>query len=242
MCAGSDTSSRRRCEYGGRRLPGGRGGLSGHRARRPAGASSPAGADGPRGARAAWPGDRTGACLWADTARPGGCAPRRRARRSARAAARRARRPRGRPAGAAGCRRSVVARGAGPVRRRGARAMAGRAPTLLAGLAGPGRPPPCRAAVAAGGYLTAGHLQGPGGDGPRGMALRRGERAVEVAVTGGGALAGAAPGARVDAIVSTEQGEGEGRTFVALEDVELLGVRAGGEAAAPAGEMEGAAR
>jgi pilus assembly protein CpaB len=99
------------------------------------------------------------------------------------------------------------------------------------------------AAVPAGGYLTAGHLQAAGGDRPRGTILRRGERAVEVAVTGGGALAGAAPGARVDAIVSTEEGEGEGRTFVALEDVELLGVRAGGEAAAsPAGEMEGAAR
>jgi pilus assembly protein CpaB len=81
------------------------------------------------------------------------------------------------------------------------------------------------AAVPAGGYLTAGHLQAAGGDRPRGTILRRGERAVEVAVTGGGALAGAAPGARVDAIVSTEEGEGEGRTFVALEDVELLGLR-----------------
>jgi pilus assembly protein CpaB len=95
------------------------------------------------------------------------------------------------------------------------------------------------AAVAAGGYLTAGDLQGPGDGRPRGLALRRGERAVEVAVTGGGALAGAAAGARVDAIVSTESREGDGRTFVALEDVELLGLRGG---AAAASAPEGSAR
>jgi pilus assembly protein CpaB len=98
------------------------------------------------------------------------------------------------------------------------------------------------AAVAAGGYLTAGHLQGPGGDGPRGMALRPGERAVEVAVTGGGALAGAAPGARVDAIVSTEAREGAGRTFVALEDVELLGLRGSAGTADLGTDSEGGAR
>jgi pilus assembly protein CpaB len=84
------------------------------------------------------------------------------------------------------------------------------------------------AGVAAGGYLTAGHLEGgSGGGGPRGAGLRRGERALEVAVTGGGALAGAVPGTRVDVIVSTEAREGAGRTFVALEDVELLGLRDG---------------
>jgi pilus assembly protein CpaB len=81
------------------------------------------------------------------------------------------------------------------------------------------------AAVAAGGYLTAGHLQDPEpGGGQRGAGLRRGERALEVAVSGGGALARAAPGARVDVIVSTERSDGAGRTFVALEDVELLGL------------------
>jgi pilus assembly protein CpaB len=84
------------------------------------------------------------------------------------------------------------------------------------------------AGVAAGGYLTAGHLEGGGGGGGRrGVGLRRGERALEVAVAGGSALAGAAPGARVDVIVSTEAREGAGRTFVALEDVELLGLRDG---------------
>jgi pilus assembly protein CpaB len=82
------------------------------------------------------------------------------------------------------------------------------------------------AAVVAGGYLTAGHLRDPGpSGGQRGAELRRGERALEVAVSGGGALAGAAPGARVDVIVSTERSDGAGRTFVALEDVELLGLK-----------------
>lgn len=73
--------------------------------------------------------------------------------------------------------------------------------------------------VAAGGYVTAGHLEGGrGGRGPG--RLGRGERAVEVGVTGGAALAGAAAGARVDVVVSTEAGAR--RSFVALEDVELL--------------------
>jgi pilus assembly protein CpaB len=75
--------------------------------------------------------------------------------------------------------------------------------------------------VAAGSYLTAGHLQGArGGRGPG--RLGRGERAVEVGVTGGAALAGAGAGARVDVVISTEAGAR--RSFVALEDVELLGL------------------
>jgi pilus assembly protein CpaB len=81
--------------------------------------------------------------------------------------------------------------------------------------------------VAAGSYLTAGQLQG-GGHEAGGQGLRRGERAVEVAVSGGEALSqlqGA--GGRVDVLVSTERGEG-GRTFLALEDVELLDLRPGG--------------
>jgi len=59
-------------------------------------------------------------------------------------------------------------------------------------------------------------------------ALRRGERAVEVGVAGGAALAGAGPGSRVDVLVSSEPGGAAGRTVVALESVELLGVRAAG--------------
>ena len=69
--------------------------------------------------------------------------------------------------------------------------------------------------------------------------LRKGERAVEVAVAGGAGLEDAAgPGARVDVLVSTEAGEGPGRSFLALEDVEVLDL---GPAApdAPAPETEG---
>jgi pilus assembly protein CpaB len=99
------------------------------------------------------------------------------------------------------------------------------------------------AAVAAGGYVTAGHLEDPSGDGggAPGVALRRGERALEVAVTGGGLLAGLAPGARVDVIVSTETRDGAGRTFAALEDVELLGLRDGAGTAGLDGESGTAA-
>ena len=80
--------------------------------------------------------------------------------------------------------------------------------------------------VVRGGYLTAGVLGAgrPSGDG----ALRPGERALELAVAGGGALASAEPGARVDVVVTSGREDGAGRTFVALEDVELLGLRAAG--------------
>jgi pilus assembly protein CpaB len=91
------------------------------------------------------------------------------------------------------------------------------------------------APVAAGSYLTAGLLRGSGGD--EGVGLRPGERAVELGVAGGGALAGAAPGSRVDVVVSTQPGDAGGRTFVALEDVELLGLRAGGGEGAALGTL-----
>ena len=48
---------------------------------------------------------------------------------------------------------------------------------------------------------------------------------MEVAVAGGPALAVAEPGARVDVVVSTEPRESPGRTFVALENAELLALR-----------------
>jgi pilus assembly protein CpaB len=96
--------------------------------------------------------------------------------------------------------------------------------------------------IAAGGLVTAGMIAGTGaGRGP----LRAGQRALELAVTGGGALAGAQRGARVDVLVSVQGEQGGGRTFVALEDVELLDLRAaGGEefaAAEPAAAGSGAA-
>ena len=75
--------------------------------------------------------------------------------------------------------------------------------------------------LAVGAYLTAGVL-GAGQPGGGGDGLRPGERAVALRVAG--ALSGAAPGARVDVVVSTESPDGGGRTFVALENVELLGL------------------
>ena len=97
-------------------------------------------------------------------------------------------------------------------------------------------------ALAAGSYVTAGHLQGQRREGARdGRQLRSGERALEVAVTGGGALGGAGPGARVDVVLSTEPHDGAGRAFVALEDVELLGLRTGVDGGAYRGDAEGGA-
>jgi pilus assembly protein CpaB len=82
-------------------------------------------------------------------------------------------------------------------------------------------------ALPPGSYLTEAALRGARADSDR-SPLRRGERAVEVAVSGGQALTGnAAPGARVDVLVSTERGGGGGKSFLALEDVELLGLRSG---------------
>jgi pilus assembly protein CpaB len=95
--------------------------------------------------------------------------------------------------------------------------------------------------VAAGSYITAGLLQGAtaAGEGP----LEPGERAVELAVSGGalsGGLAAAlplaGPGSRVDVLVSTQPHDGAGRTYVALENVELLDLRPLGGAAAPVDE------
>jgi pilus assembly protein CpaB len=76
--------------------------------------------------------------------------------------------------------------------------------------------------VAAGAYITAGLLQGAtaAAEGP----LRPGERAVEVAVSGG-ASSVSGPGSRVDVLVSTQRHDGAGRTYVALENVVLLDLR-----------------
>jgi pilus assembly protein CpaB len=82
--------------------------------------------------------------------------------------------------------------------------------------------------VAAGSYVTAATLEGAG-SGSRGGTLARGQRALEIAVAGGEALSQlGGPGARVDVLVSTERGDASGRTFLALEDVELLDLREGG--------------
>lgn len=99
--------------------------------------------------------------------------------------------------------------------------------------------------VAAGSPITAGVVGGE--EGARAVGgLRRGERALEVAVTAAAAFMEAAtPGARVDVLVSTDASNGPARTFVALEDVELLGLRTGqgyGETAVGAEASVGAPR
>jgi pilus assembly protein CpaB len=100
-------------------------------------------------------------------------------------------------------------------------------------------------ALAAGGYVTAGALQSAGGPGDGqnapGAPVRSGERSVDVAVAGGAELAGAPPGTRVDVIVTTEpRGGGSsasagGRTYLALQSVELLGAKPADGASGGAG-------
>jgi pilus assembly protein CpaB len=79
-------------------------------------------------------------------------------------------------------------------------------------------------------------------DAEPGNGLGRGERAIELTVAGAQALGGlAGPGARVDVLVTTEaRGGASGRTQLALEDVELLALRAGDEAVTPADKPGGA--
>jgi pilus assembly protein CpaB len=92
------------------------------------------------------------------------------------------------------------------------------------------------APVRAGAYLTASVFEGR--PGPEDGLSRRGERAVTVEIAAGTTVAGLQPGARVDALVSTESGAGAGRTTMALAGAELLDVEAGGSgetAAAPDG-------
>jgi Flp pilus assembly protein CpaB len=81
-----------------------------------------------------------------------------------------------------------------------------------------------RTAVPAGGYLTEGAVDTGHGEARDPGALGSGERALEVSVAGGQGLAGAGAGTRVDVLVTTER-----RSFLALEDVELLGLREGAE-------------
>jgi len=96
-------------------------------------------------------------------------------------------------------------------------------------------------ALPAGAPVTEAQLEGGsrGGSARAPGGLRRGERAVEVAVAAGAALTGAAgPGRRVDVLVSTDAREGPGRSFLALQDVELLDLRAAGIEAAGEGAEE----
>lgn len=79
-------------------------------------------------------------------------------------------------------------------------------------------------ALPAGGYLTAAALDHAAASGST-SSPRPGERAIDVAVAAGADLGTAGPGTRVDVLVTTEGASGHGRSYVALEDVELLGAR-----------------
>ncbi len=85
------------------------------------------------------------------------------------------------------------------------------------------------ARLARGAYVTVGALGGGEADSSRPGVLRRGERAVEVNVAGGSPLSeSGGPGSRVDVVISTEPRNGSGRTFLALENVELLALGGSG--------------
>lgn len=90
-------------------------------------------------------------------------------------------------------------------------------------------------ALEPGSYLTASALATSSGDDARaGSGLGRGERAIELEVAGARALDGlAGPGTRVDVLVTTEERDGAGSTRLALADVELLALEAGGDATVP---------
>lgn len=88
------------------------------------------------------------------------------------------------------------------------------------------------ARLARGAYLT--HDSFVSADDPR-LALRPGERAIDVEVAGGARLAAlGGPGARVDVVVTSEPHNGSPRAFVAADGAELLALRSsdGGHAVA----------
>ena len=80
-------------------------------------------------------------------------------------------------------------------------------------------------AVPLGAYVTAPMLRDPRVRANPPAPVRRGQRLVEVAVTGGRDLIAGAVPARVDVLVTTQGRSGRGRTFVALEDVEVVFAR-----------------
>jgi pilus assembly protein CpaB len=90
-----------------------------------------------------------------------------------------------------------------------------------------------------GSYVTASALGSRSEAGARApAALAPGERAVDVTVVapaGPGALG--EPGSRVDLLVTTASRGGPGRTYVALQDVELLALRRGGGEGEDAGHV-----
>lgn len=79
--------------------------------------------------------------------------------------------------------------------------------------------------LAPGSYVTIGDLETASLRREVGPALAPGERVVELAVAGSDSVAAAGPGVRVDVLITTEGQAGAGRTYVALQNVELLDVR-----------------
>ena len=79
--------------------------------------------------------------------------------------------------------------------------------------------------VPLGAYMTAPMLRDPRARAVPAAPVRRGQRLVEIAVSGGAELAAGGVPARVDVLVTTEGRSGGGRTFVALEDIELVSAR-----------------
>jgi pilus assembly protein CpaB len=94
------------------------------------------------------------------------------------------------------------------------------------------------AAIPAGGYVTASALAQAVTPRASTPAIATGERLIDLDVAGGRSLTGqTAAGARVDVLVTSEPRSGPGRTWVALERVELVALApaaavAGGEAGA----------
>jgi pilus assembly protein CpaB len=85
------------------------------------------------------------------------------------------------------------------------------------------------ASVPAGSYVTSGALaRGGGAAGGDPWRPGAGERLIDVAVSAGTELAAAGPGQRVDVLITTDASSSRGRTYLALEDVELVGLRAAG--------------
>jgi pilus assembly protein CpaB len=80
-----------------------------------------------------------------------------------------------------------------------------------------------------GDYVTASALAAPSGADEAGAGLSPGERPVDVVVAGTGAAELGGPGARVDVLVTTGKDGGPGRTRLALQGVQLLGVRPASE-------------
>jgi pilus assembly protein CpaB len=94
--------------------------------------------------------------------------------------------------------------------------------------------------IPAGSYLDEGVLgSSPDNEAPHSGSRRPSGRVVEVPVEGAGALESELrPGARVDVLITSERGSGVPRTYLALQRIELAGLRPGASAAG--GGNEGA--